>query len=761
VTTNSAILNGNLTSLGTAPSVLVSFEWSLTTSYGNETSTQILTSSGAFGAPLSGLTPATAYHFRAKAVGDGTSYGDDMTFVTATVPPAATTNAATNIGLNSATLNGNLTSLGTAPSVQVSLEWGLTTSYGNESTPQTMMSTGPYTANLIGLSPGTLYHFRAKAVGDDTTYGVDMTFTTKAPPTVATNAATGIGTNSVTVNGNLTSLGTASSVQVSFQWGLSTSYTYETPASTMYAPSPFAAYLVGLTPGTTYHYRAKAVGDDTTYGADMTFTTPTPLSVTTKAASNATSTSATLNGNLDSMGGASSVTVSFQVGTTTAYGHEFGSQTMTAAGPFSYNITGLARGTTYHYRAKAVAGGNTVYGADMSFTTPTSALAVSTTAATNVATDSATLNGSLTSLGGASSAQVSFQWGLTTGYGNETAPPQTMTATGAFSAPLSGLTPGTTYHYRAKAVAGSTTAYGADMTFTPGVAALAVSTTAATNITATSATLNGNLTSLGGASSVTVSFQFGLTTGYGYVRGTQTLTAPGPFSFTMTGLTTGTTYHYRAKAVAGSTAYGADVTFVPAAGLAVTTSAATNVTATSATLNGSLSSLGGSSSAQVSFQWGLTTGYGNETAPPQTMTATGAFSAPLSGLTPGTTYHFRAKAVAGSTTAYGADMTFTTTNPGTAPQVRTDPATNITRTSATLNGYLVSLGTASSVTVSFQVGTTTSYGRVFGTQTLTATGPFSYNLTGLTPGATYHFRARAVGGGTTVYGADMMVTASP
>ncbi len=39
-------------------------------------------SSGNFGTVLADLTPNTTYHFRAKAVGNGTNYGVDMTFTT-------------------------------------------------------------------------------------------------------------------------------------------------------------------------------------------------------------------------------------------------------------------------------------------------------------------------------------------------------------------------------------------------------------------------------------------------------------------------------------------------------------------------------------------------------------------------------------------------------------------------------------------------------------------------------------------------------
>lgn len=96
----------------------------------------------------------------------------------AQVPPTVTTDAASNVTSDSATLNGVLTSLGNASSVDVSFEWGLTTSYGSETTPQTMTATGAFSYSISGLDPDTTYHFRAKAVGNGTAFGDDVTFET-------------------------------------------------------------------------------------------------------------------------------------------------------------------------------------------------------------------------------------------------------------------------------------------------------------------------------------------------------------------------------------------------------------------------------------------------------------------------------------------------------------------------------------------------------------------------------------------------------
>jgi len=114
-------------------------------------------------------------------------------------------------------------------------------------------------------------------------------------PVVTTNSASGITTTAATLNGSLTTLGSTSSAIVSFDWGTDTSYAggniAGNPSSITSVPTPFSARLSGLTAGTTYHYRAKAVGAATVYGSDQQFTTltsPAPLTITTTSLPNGT-----------------------------------------------------------------------------------------------------------------------------------------------------------------------------------------------------------------------------------------------------------------------------------------------------------------------------------------------------------------------------------------------------------------------------------------------------------------------------------------
>lgn len=94
-------------------------------------------------------------------------------------PPTVTTSDASNATNTGTTLNGNLSDLGSASTVDVSFHWGTSSGdYASETIPQTMDATGPFNFELTGLSPETAYYFRAKAVGDGTHYGDEKSFTT-------------------------------------------------------------------------------------------------------------------------------------------------------------------------------------------------------------------------------------------------------------------------------------------------------------------------------------------------------------------------------------------------------------------------------------------------------------------------------------------------------------------------------------------------------------------------------------------------------
>jgi hypothetical protein len=97
------------------------------------------------------------------------------------------------------------------------------------------------------------------------------------------------------------------------------------------------------------------------------------------------------------------------------------------------------------------------------------------------------------------------------------------------------------------------------------------------------------------------------------------------------------------------------------AGATVSTNAASSVTTTGVTLNGTVNA--NNASSAVSFDYGQTLSYGsNIAASPTPVTGSNntAVSASVTGLIPNTTYHFRVKAVSSAGTSNGLDQTFTT-----------------------------------------------------------------------------------------------------
>jgi hypothetical protein len=192
----------------------------------------------------------------------------------------------------------------------------------------------------------------------------------------------------------------------------------------------------------------------------------------------------------------------------------------------------------------------------------------------------------------------------------------------------------------------------------------------------------------------------------------------------------------------------------------VTTTAASYLSQTIATLNGTVNPNGASTSAN--FQYGTSTTYGSNTAT-QPMGA-GASALPVgagvAGLTCGTLYHFRAVAVSTGGTGYGSDMTFTTSACAPPPAATTNAASSVTQTGATLNGSANPNGAGT--TAYFQYGTTTSYGSATTAQSIgSGTSSVSVNqaISGLLCNTLYHFRIVASGSGTS-YGADQTFTTS-
>ena len=428
--------------------------------------------------------------------------------IAAAAAPTAITGPVTATAATTATLSGTVNPNGTATSWH--FEYGKTTTYGT-STSSTSAGSGTantgVSENLTGLTPGTSYHYRLVATSTGgTTNGSDGIFNTAsaAPPTVTTNAATGVGSGAATLNGSINANGQATSYY--FEYGKTTSYGTKTGVQNGGSdtnPVNVSAAISGLQSGQTYHARlvASSTGG-TTNGNDVSFAASSGPSATTKAASSITSSSAKLNGSVIPNGLATSCF--FDYGTSTSYGSK--SATVSAgSGTKSVNVsttvTGLGAGI-YHFRVSCSSTAGTSTGGDLTFGSVGPPV-VQTGSAQGASTNGATLTGSVNPQG--SSTSWYFQYGPSASYGSKTSSKSAGSGTAAtgVSSAITSLKAGTTYHYRLVGSSNAGTTYGSDVTFTT-VAAVTIASSTVQLVYGHSATLSGAVSSRQSGVTVTI-----------------------------------------------------------------------------------------------------------------------------------------------------------------------------------------------------------------------------------------------------------------
>lgn len=194
-----------------------------------------------------------------------------------------------------------------------------------------------------------------------------------------------------------------------------------------------------------------------------------------------------------------------------------------------------------------------------------------------------------------------------------------------------------------------------------------------------------------------------------------------------------------------------DFLFTSSSSPVVATLSASSVTSTSAILSGTVNPNG--TSARCYFQYGPKTTYGSVTNALSINAGSSSYSVATSvtGLIPGSTYHFRLVSEGSSGTVYGEDKIFTTS--GIAPVAATVAATAITKASATLNASVNPNGTAT--TYYFQYGTSANYGQTTAVKSAgsgTSAIQAAVNVSGLTSNTTYYYRVVAKNASGTVYG---------
>jgi len=790
IAARSAVANGTIVNLGWPNPYQHGFCWNTTGSPSladNISQEGRVYRTGPFNAQMDGLLPNTRYYVRAYAstYWFGTSYGDVVSFTTTTDPevPIVSTQTVTDIDVETAIGHGLIIDVGDPPASQHGFCWnttGMPTIDDDIVDIGIVTTEGEYTADLPGLTSGTVYYVRAYATNTDgTSYGEELSFQTLQPPAITTNQATDIGPDFATGHGTLDHIGIPAAQQHGVCWnttGLPTLTDSKTEDGAPVGTGSFESVMTDLVPNTTYYMRTYATNTvDTVYGVAVSFTTaPMVPTVTTQAVSDIGETTATGNGNIDDLG----IPNPSQHGVcwdTDPDPTITDSRTLEGpvsnTGPFLTSMTGLSPDTTYHVRAYATNTAGTVYGAEVSFTTSQQLPQVSTQDVTDIGVDSATGNGTITDLGIPNLTQHGVCWDTapTPDISNSKSEEGSASIAGAFESKINGLAPDTTYFVRAYATNGAGTVYGNEVSFTTAPMFPTVTTHAVSDIVETTATGNGNIDDLG----IPNPSQHGVcwdTDPDPTITDSRTLEGPvagtGPFLTSMTGLSPDTIYYVRAYATnTAGTVYGAEVSFttLPLAP-EVTTDLITNIQVDTATAHGAIVVLGVPPAYQHGICWnmnGLPTLADNLTEEGIPVD-TGPFESILTGLEANSIYFVRAYVTSEAGTSFGQEVVFGTSI--TMPIVTTQTVTNVGTHTATGHGTLVQLGSPAPDqhgicwSVEPEPNIDDINDSVSDLGPASGTGPFTVSMDGLLPYQTYYVRSFALNSAGTIYGDQEVFT---
>ncbi|GHT49011.1 hypothetical protein AGMMS49982_01480 [Bacteroidia bacterium] len=400
----------------------------------------------------------------------------------------------------------------------------------------------------------------------------------------------------------------------------------------------------------------------------------------TLATTNVAQTSATLNGIVTNAGQPAYTERGFVYATSSMPTIETTITKLTASvttnNDYSAIVTGLTLGQTYYVRAYAINTVGTAYSTnEVSFTTEELLAEVSTQAVNNISIGggSATLNGTIVKAGDPAYTERGFVYGTIHNptVEDDTKKVSTGNGTGVFSANITNVAEGNIYYVRAYATNNKGTAYGEEVALDFNAVMPTLTTQAVTSIGIGSeaATFNGTIVSIGDLSITERGFVYG-TAHNPSIDDTKKIASgigTGVFSVNVTGIAEGNIYYVRAYATNNKgTAYGSEVSVDFHAIMPTpTTGEAININVTSATLTGTIVSVGDPAYTERGFVYATFTNPDVENGTKKIVngSGTGSYDADITGLTTGTTYYVRAYATSIKGTTYGEQVSFKPESP--------------------------------------------------------------------------------------------------
>jgi phosphodiesterase/alkaline phosphatase D-like protein len=689
--------------------------------------------------------------------------------------PTVTTNPATNITQTSASVSGSVTPNGASTSCWFS--YGTTQIFGQTTAINSSVGSGgsniPLNSYFSNLTPNTTYYFRATCQNSfGTSYGQTLSFTTQNSTQY---------TPSLTITPSSGSTGTGSSFKFTAFYDSDGASGPQSQSDVSYSANWSSSNNSLATVSSGGNVNGISVGSVTITAAYGGLTASAnllvvyggggagnPPTVSTFGATNTSQNSATLNGQVNPNGFAT--TYWFEYGTSQSLGATVGNQSMgsgISSQNVSYNLSGLNSSATYYFRVSAQNQYGTSQGQILSFNTNSSGQPTLTLSQNSLTLNTGSgfqIQAIYDSDGPGPSAPV--QVTSATSWNSSNA--SIATVSGGFINGVQGGSATITATYSGLSATVSVTVYGGNQGSAP-----VVQTTGATNISQNYATLNGSVNP--NNSQTTYWFEYGTSYSLGYTVGNQSIGSGGGnqnVSYYVSGLNNNTVYYYRVVAQNQyGTIQGQILNFTTSYGGGgggqapiATTNYVGNQNQNSATLNGSVNPNGSQTNywfeyGQNSFL-GQTTGFQNLGS----FNNSQSVSAQLYSLMSNTNYFYRVVAQNPYGTSYGSTYSFTTQggggggncnySNGNQPCAQTNTPTNIGDTYATFNANVTPNG--SDATVWFEYGINNYSFNYTTNNTFVQAYNTNYNVsngvTGLTPASTYYVRVAAWNQYGTAYG---------
>lgn len=754
VTATSATLAGNAVTTCTAITAY-GIEYSLTNNFPNGTGTQVASSningSGDYTSAVSGLTGGLTYYYKAYATNSGgTVYGAQMSFVTSASPILSATTLTgfgnvcinTTAGPNSFTITGsNLTTANVTVGALTGFTYSTTVGGTYTASLNLTQPGGSYSQQIfVKFTPTLVQSYNGNiAVGGGGASSVNVAATgsgVNSVPTVTTGGASAITTTTATLAGTIPANGcsavTAYGVEYSTTNGFPNGSGTPVP-STNLSGINFSSDVSGLTQNTTYYYHAYATNTGGTgYGTQQTFTTlaTTPtLNATALAAFGNVCINTTAGPNSFTINGSALNTTNISVGPLTGF-----TFSTTSGGTYTASLSLTQPGGTYiqaifvkftptlvqSYNGNIPVSG----GGAAAITVAASGAGVNTIptvtsgAASAITSISATVAGTIPANGCSAITAYGIEYSTTNGFpnGSGTAAPSSNLVGINFSSNLTGLAPTTTYYFHAYATNNGGTAYGAQGTFTTATPTLTTSALTGFGNVCLNTTAGPNSFTITGTNLTTANVTVGALAGYTY-----STTSGGTYTATLNLVQPGGAYSqiiyvkftptlvqsYNGNIAVGGGGGATVNVAATAAGVntapSVTSGVASAITQTTATVAGTIPSIGCSAITAYGIEFSTTNGFPNGTGTAVVSTNLSGinFSSALTGLAPSTTYYYHAYATNAGGTTYGTQGSFTTSVPVLTATPLTGFGAICINTTAGPNSFIINSNavTAANITV--------------------------------------------------------------